>query len=245
MQNAGEEPRTPKAHRRVSARAVDPRMPLAEPWPGRRTLYPRRLSDRGPWHEINHRCLELLVQAARTDRPGTFPLVNSLRDLLRNMTPEAQARAARWDFLLVDLRFRDGQGWRRVKDPSTHRKPPPASEGAFPRAAGLLLAPATLHLAWQTVQVAPYEGFLMGMTTDVSDAIGELGVTDIYPVAERLFRHVRPRWEDRPAVWRQLLVSAQTDDVHSARDFSLYALQLLTADLMSPGARSRIGCPKG
>jgi hypothetical protein len=206
-------------------------MPPADPWAGRRTL-----------HEINHRCLELLVQAARTDRPGTFPLVNSLRDLLRNMTPEARARAARWDFLLVDLHFADGEVWRTAMDHSARSKRPPTWKGAFPHAAGLQLARATVYVAWQTVQIAPYEAFLMGMTTDVSDVIGELGLTDIYPVAERLFRHVRPRWEDRPGVWRELLVSAQSYDVNRERDFSLYALQLLTAELMSPVARSRTGC---
>jgi hypothetical protein len=79
----------------------------------------------------------------------------------------------------------------------------------------------------------------LGITTDVADAIVQLSITEIAPVAERCFRYVRPQWEDRPAVWRRLLLSAQSEDIRRARDVSLHGIQLLTAELMSPVARSR------
>ena len=71
------------------------------------------------------------------------------------------------------------------------------------------------------------------------ELIAQLPITEIWPLAERYFRYVRPRWEDRPAVWRRLLLSAQSKDIRRARAFSLYGIQLLTAELMSPVGRSR------
>jgi hypothetical protein len=96
-----------------------------------------------------------------------------------------------------------------------------------------------LLLAWHKVRVAPHELCLLGITTDVADAIAQLSITEIAAVAERYFRYVRPRWEDRPAVWRRLLLSAQSEDIRRSRDFNLYGIQLLTAELMSPVGRSR------
>jgi hypothetical protein len=67
-----------------------------------------------PLQEINERCLELLAQAARGGRTGTFALVIPLRDLLLQMTPEARKRAAANGFLLVDLEFANALWWLSV-----------------------------------------------------------------------------------------------------------------------------------
>ena len=77
---------------------------------------PRALADLHPLYAINERCLDLLVQSARTGASGTFALASELRDLLSKLTPEARARAARRALLLVDMRFADGRWWRTVKD---------------------------------------------------------------------------------------------------------------------------------
>jgi hypothetical protein len=76
------------------------------------------------------------------------------------------------------------------------------------------------------------------MTTEVSLTIAELPITVLDQLVKKHHKHLRPRWEDRPAVWRRLLASAQTEDIRRARDFSLYGIQLLTAELISAGRRS-------
>jgi hypothetical protein len=196
------------------------------------------LSDLRPLYEINERCLELLVREARTDRP-TFPLVCYLRELLCSVTPETCARAAQRPFLLIDVQLANGDLWRAAKDRPGRPTPRSAWQRGFPRPAAVQLADWTLSFAWHKVRTAPHELCLLGITTDVADAIAQLPITEIVPVAERYFRHVRPRWEDRPAVWRRLLLSAQSENTRLAREFSLYGIQLLTADLMSPVGRSR------
>jgi hypothetical protein len=238
IRNGNEEPRVQSAHSRVSARVLDSKSPLIHPSPIRITPYPRQLSDLRPLYEINERCLELLVRAARTDRP-TFPLVGYLRELLCSVTPETRARAAHRPLLLIDIQLTNGELWRTASDRPVHPTPRSGWQGAFPRPAAVQLARWTLSFAWHKVRTAPHELCLLGITTDVANAIAQLPITEIAPVAERYFRFVRPRWEDRPAVWRRLLFSAQSADIRRARDVNLYGIQLLTAELMSPVARSR------
>ena len=238
MRNGNEEARVQRAHSRVSARVLDSKTPLIDPTPIPITSYPRQLSDLRPLYELNERCLELLVRAARTDRP-TFPLVSYVRELLCSVTPETRARAAHRPLLLIDMQLTNGELWRAAKDRPGHPTVRAAWQGAFARPAAVQLAYWNLYLVWHTVRVAPHELFLLGTTPDVADAIAQLPITEIWPVAERYFRYVRPRWEDRPAVWRRLLLSAQSEDIRRARAFSLYGIRLLTAELMSPVGRSR------
>jgi hypothetical protein len=73
----------------------------------------------------------------------------------------------------------------------------------------------------------------------VADIIVGLSLSDIELLVERRFRHVRPRWEDRPAVWRALLLAAESEDFRKKRDFDLYSLQLLTGDLWHSASAGR------
>ena len=239
MRNGNEEARARRAHSsRVSARVLDSKTPLIDPSPMRIKSYPKQLSDLASLYEINERCLELLVRAARADRP-TFPLVGCLRELLCSVTPEIRVRAAHRPLLLIDIQLANGELWRAAKDAPGRPTPRPAWHGAFPRPAAIQLAYWTLVFARYKVQAAPHELFLLGISTDVADALAQLPVSEIWSVAERYFRYVRPRWEDHPAVWRRLLLSAQSRDVRRARDLTLYGIKLLTGELMSPVGRTR------
>ena len=54
---------------------------------------------------------------------------------------------------------------------------------------------------------------------------------DIDTIVERRLQHVRPRWEDRPAVWERLSLTAESEDFRETRDFNLRSLQLVTGEL--------------
>jgi len=190
------------------------------------------------FHAINQRCLELLIDAAQQNAAGGFPLVRELRDLFGGLNPEIQTRAARCPVLLADMHFANAEWWCVATEQPARAMPLAASQGAFAKSGGVILARATLLLAWHTAHAAPHQASLLGMTADVADIIGRLPITEIERVAEKRFRHARPRWEDRPAVWRRLLLSAQSGSLLRAREFSLYSLQLLTADVISPLGRS-------
>jgi hypothetical protein len=184
-----------------------------------------------PLHEVNEYCIAMLVQAARAPRPDAFRLVIQLGDLLRGITPEIHVRAARKAFLLVDLEFANGSWWQSLRSPKT-RGTSSMSRGSFPRAGAIQLTRATLTLAWHVLHADEQGRCLLGVTPAVAEVINGLSLAEIDRIAERSFRHVRPRWEDRPAVWRQLLQSSQTPDIRRARESSLRCLQLITGELL-------------
>jgi hypothetical protein len=178
----------------------------------------------GPLQEVNKRCIEMMVQAAREDACGIPSLLRHLRDPLRAMTPASRARAAQRAILLVDMQFANFEWWRTAKDHPERPEPLPVWRGSFTRTQGTHLARATLILAWHSIRSNSYGSCLLGITPAVSEIIADLSITEIDRVIERRFRHIRPRWEDRPAVWRRLLIDAQTEDVRLTRAFNLYSL---------------------
>jgi hypothetical protein len=80
------------------------------------------------------------------------------------------------------------------------------------------------------------------MAQSVADRIVRLKFEEIDRIAHKRFRHVRPRWDDRPALWRRLLLAAQSDDAKLLGAVNLHALQLLTGELLADGDR-RGGLP--
>jgi hypothetical protein len=88
-------------------------------------------------------------------------------------------------------------------------------------------------LAWHSVRADVNASCLLGISSAVAATLASFSLTELDRIAARRFRHVRPRWEDRPIVWRQLLLSASTGDARQTRDAHLRALQLLTGELLS------------
>jgi len=184
---------------------------------------------------VNQRCIEGLTQAARMARPETSPLVTELREVLLQMTPETRARAARRTFLLVDMELGNTNLWRRFKSHPARVEAALIGRGTFARAAAIQLAREILILAWYGVRTdRPGANLLLGMSAAVSDIIAGLSLADINRIAERQFRHVRPRWEDRPDLWLKLLSASQTPDIRRARDVNLRGLQLIVGAIVIP-----------
>jgi len=182
--------------------------------------------------EANERCIQMLVHAARAGATDTFPLVNHLRPHLRGLAPDVRARAARMALLLVDMQLSDAAWWTHVRSHPTRPCPWPPARGSFPRASAVPLGRATLMLAWHSVRSDPVGSLLLGVSPEVARVIATFSLTELDRVVERRFRYVRPRWEDRPAVWRALLLSAQRGDARRTREVNLRAIQLMTGDLL-------------
>jgi hypothetical protein len=184
---------------------------------------------------VNQRCIEMLTQAARKARREMSPLAVELRAVLLELTPEMRARAACRTFLLVDMELANADLWRRFKTHPTRTEATPTGRETFPRATAIQLARATLVLAWYGVRTDRHGAkLLLGMSAAVSDIIASLSLVEIDRIAERQFRHVRPRWEDRPDFWLKLLSASQTSDIRRARDVNLRGLQLIVGTIVSP-----------
>lgn len=204
--------------------------------------YSRRLLEKpSPLHEVNGRCLAMLMQSARQNRPGGISLVLHLKDLLLRLTPEAQQRAAQSSILLTDIHFANPSWWRTAKTHPMRPAPLSSWQGGFPRTAAVQLARATLMLCWHGLRSHPQDAVLLGISAPVAEVIEGLSLTEIDHIVDRRFRHLRPRWEDRPAVWRALLLAAESEDFRKTRDFSLYSLQLVTGALWPSTPPTRQG----
>ena len=183
-----------------------------------------------PICEINEQCLHMLASAARQTRTPPDSFFHHLLSLIGPLDLAEVKSAARFPFLLVDFGFRDARWWHQVT--SGHGRSTKDFEwlAPLPRATAMKLARATLTLAWHTVRTdAEASLVLLGITPEVAPMISALRLQDIDKVAERYFRRLRPRWEDRPAVWQQLLICAKSTEVDAAHEFVLHALQLTSA----------------
>jgi len=181
-------------------------------------------------HEANERCLELLVNAARSTSAPPFSLVVALRALLRDSSPALRSRAAKRCCLLLDMEFSEPLWWRAVTNrPEISPRVGRSAEG-FPRRSATPLARATLALAREAVH-ADFDAarVILGMHRDVAAIIRSLQHSDIERICDRQFRRLRPRWMDQPAIWRSLLLSARMEQPTLCRDFDLHALRLLVS----------------
>jgi len=185
--------------------------------------------------EVNARCIEMLVHAARHQKGESFTLVAELRDLLESLDPTMRQRATRVGIPLVDMEFSNAAVWHPARIHTFQRIRTPIWAGSFPRTSAIQLARRTLLLAWNSLQSDPATSpVLLGMTAPVAEVISKLTLEEIYHIAQKRFRYVRPRWDDRPAVWRRLLLAAQTGDEGLMCQFNWYALQLVAGEFI-PG----------
>jgi hypothetical protein len=196
-----------------------------------------------PICEINEQCLQMLVHVAREAHTPPESFLHHLFSLIGPLDPKALATTARFPFLLVDFGFRDLSWWQSITPGHRRAGKDLSWLVPFPRATATKLARATLTLAWHTVRTdAEATRVLLGINPPVAEHIASLRLQDIDRIAERHFRRLRPRWEDRPAVWRQLLACARETDVNAAHEFVLHALQLTAASALpvtaSPRARN-------
>ena len=181
--------------------------------------------------ELNERCLDLLVLVARTGPPTSgFTLAMHLRPLLRSTRPAVRRRAAEVGLPLIDMEFRNSEWWQALKSDSSscsrqHLRPD------LPKRAMVQLTRATLILCWHSVHAdLECARVLFGMSRAVTEIVGSLRLSDIEQIAERQFRRVRPRWDDRPWLWRELLSAAESNDQLSWRAFHVHALQVLAGE---------------
>ena len=195
------------------------------------------LQSLAPLKEVNERCVEMLALAARKEPSGSLTLVGHLREVLLRMTPEIRARAAERPVLLSDMQFTNTPWWRAAREHPARPAPLPSWRGSFPKPQAVSLARATLMLAWHSLRFTPESAVLLGVIPGVAELIAQLSLRDIDTIVERRFQHVRPRWEDRPAVWERLLLTAESQDFRKTRDFNLYSLQLVTGELWTSTGR--------
>jgi hypothetical protein len=180
---------------------------------------------------VNSHYIALLVEAARREGESGLPLIEELRDALRQMTPERCQRGGARAFLVADFRLSDLPWWTQMKSDRRFQGGLGPSAG-LARADAVPLTRAILVLAWLSTRAhAAFASVVFGMTPAVSSVIAELSLPEIDEIAKRHYRCLRPRWENVPGIWLQWLAASETPDIRKARDCDLRGLQMILETL--------------
>lgn len=87
-------------------------------------------------------------------------------------------------------------------------------------------------MAWHSIRADRIAaGLILDTSHPVADLIATLTLADLDRIADKRFRRLRPSWEDRPGLWRELLLSVEANDFRRGREFNLWAAQLVAGEL--------------
>jgi hypothetical protein len=180
-----------------------------------------------PIYDLNRRMLALLADPTDEGAQHDFHAGTPIGDALRDIDPSSRERLAACPFLLLDASFRDATRWT----PFEHAEAAPSHSAAGTRVVGL--ARATCVLSWYLLRTDRVAAMLsLGVSQECAAVIARSGLTELQDVAARLVQHrwLKPRWHDRPQVWRRLICLAQATPPKSV---AIHGLQLLLGDVLA------------
>jgi hypothetical protein len=181
--------------------------------------------------EINGRCLELMIAAAKEPTRGMHPLIYRVREPLLHLTPASRRRAARSRMLLLDLRFQDAGYWMMLASRTQQTTAPTRIHACFPRRSAADLSRSTLTLAWHALLASPeIAGLAFGMHREVATIVSEMRVADLERIAKSQVDALTLRWADLSTIWIGLLQAAHENDANASRFVTLHSLQLAAAE---------------
>ena len=190
-------------------------------------------------YALNDRSLQVLQELSASGSE-TFEIVSAFRELWVKLDESARHRAAKCPFLLVEMRFDSVKWWREPMAPEQSAAP----QASFPKEAARELCVEALTLAWHTARSDPrVAAQALGVLPAVAGIIASLGPRDVQRIALRQSHELRPRWNNNPGFWQQLLLTAIAGNEAFLSEFYLHGLQLLGADLL--GASSSSERPPG
>lgn len=191
-----------------------------------------RLQDDLQWS--NERYLEMIAHMAQHDETSSTRLIAQIKRELMTLDPAGRRRAAERPFLLVDFRFRDEAWWRSARL-SAIKQRSEVWTSSFPRRAAVDLARHVLTIAWVTASGA-YAGpntAQLGIAPRVAQVISGLKLEEMERIADRHVLLLRPRWEDRPDLWRRLFEAARANQPEELQSIDVHGVQLLASDLLA------------
>ncbi len=182
--------------------------------------------------ELNLRFLELFAGAA-SDAASCLrtPVVMELRAEWRRLPRAGLQRLAACPYLLVDAAFAAPARWRELAAGAVQdvaRTPVDVS------LVGSDLVRRTLMFAWHLTRANPLAACIrLGMSQECIELIAARSLHQLEALADTQPAWVRPRWENRVEVWRQLLYAACDERSARLRQLQLRGLQLLAGSMVT------------
>jgi hypothetical protein len=186
-----------------------------------------------PVAEINAFMLEILRATAAAEDHSTPRLVSGLRELWRELDAPAQQRLSHCPYLLLDAGFACRERWERLA-PERGVMDGGGARGYFASPRGVALVRRTLVFAWHLARSNRLPArVLLGMSAECAERIAGSALRDLEALAELAPAWVVPRWEQQPAIWRQMMRAAL-----DGQDAHLKQVQLRGVQLLAGGAVS-------
>jgi hypothetical protein len=178
--------------------------------------------------EVNQQVLELLRAQCRADL-GRVPLLGEVGNLLMTLEAPALQRAAASCVLLVDMAFAEGSRWSDAILGAVHDRQRP--EPFFTVDGAVEVMRMVITHAWHLARSQPAAArLLLGLSAANVSVIGGCSLRRLIQLAEAHAEWLRPRWENRPRIWRDLLRTAGEGSLGAAERMRVRGLQLLAAD---------------
>lgn len=184
-----------------------------------------------PIYELNRQTLALLAESI--DEGGAvddFHAGTTVGRMLGDIDRSTRQQLALCPFLLLDASFGEPAKWKSSEPAQDLIEAAQSECGCSARVIGL--AQATCALSWHLVRTDQVAATLvLGVSRECAAVIAQSGVTELQEIAARLVQHrwFKPRWHDRPDVWRQLIHLAETTP---RTPVATHGLQLFLSDLL-------------
>jgi hypothetical protein len=180
--------------------------------------------------EVNEEVLVLLRSQCRQGA-GQGPLLRDVSDLLLNLDAASLRRVAGSAVLLVDAGFGNSGLWSQAIVGAVNDRDWQAPAPFFTVDGTVALMRLVMTQTWHLARSQPAAArLLLGLSPTNLTVIGACPLNLLLQLAQGRSQWLRPRWENRPRVWRDLLRMAAAGDTGSLERMRVRSLQLLAAD---------------
>jgi hypothetical protein len=183
--------------------------------------------------EVNEQVLALL--RAQCQVTAAQPaLLRDVSSLMLNLDAQALRHAAAGAVLLVDAQFADTRLWSETIIGAVNDRPVFTPAAFFTVDGTVAVMRLVVTHAWHLARSEPTAArLLLGLSAANVAVIGGCTLSRLIHLAETRTQWLRPRWEDRPRVWCNLLRAASAGDSRAVERLRVQAVQLLAADAQS------------
>lgn len=180
--------------------------------------------------EVNAQVL-LLLRAQCLAEVQQRSLLREVRGPLLELDAAALRRAAGSAVLLVDAALASGSQWSDAIGGAVQEPPPTGTDAFFTVDGAVTVMRLVMTHAWHLARSEPAAArLLLGLSLRNVTVIGGCTLGRLLQVAEERAQWLRPRWENRPTIWRDLLRTAAEGHADARERLRVRALQLLAAD---------------